>query len=65
MGDSEISVGIDVCFDTVKYYNLGTFTSEGDTSQSHISSRFAPIDCSLKVVLLLYVFGTVVLWYMY
>ena len=33
MGRSEISVGIDVCYDTVKYYNLDT--------KSHISSHFA------------------------
>ena len=33
-----------ICVHTVKYYNLGTCTSEGDTSHSHTSSRFAPIE---------------------
>ena len=41
---SEISVTVDVCSATVKYYILVRGTSEGDKSQSHISSHFAPIE---------------------
>ena len=45
---TEISVTVDVCCDTVKYYILVRGTSEGDKSQntvhSHISSHFAPIE---------------------
>ena len=39
------------CFfsDTVKYYILVRGTSEGDKSQSHISSQFAPIEIKLLV----------------
>ena len=38
---TEISVTVDVCSGTVKYYILVRGTSEGDKSQSHIS-HFAP-----------------------
>ena len=41
---SEISDGIDVFPANVKYYILVRGTSEGDKSQSHISSHFAPIE---------------------
>ena len=41
---SEISVTVDVCSGNVKYYILVRGTSEGDKSQSHISSHFAPIE---------------------
>ena len=41
---TEISVTVDVCYCTVKYYILVRGTSEGDKSQSHISSHFAPIE---------------------
>ena len=41
---AEISVTVDVCSGTVKYYILVRGTSEGDKSQSHISSHFAPIE---------------------
>ena len=45
---TEISVTVDVCSGTVKYYILVRGTSEGDTSQSHISSHFAPIEHIFK-----------------
>ena len=48
---TEISVTVDVCSGTVKYYILVRGTSEGDTSQSHISSHFAPIVVYLVVLL--------------
>ena len=41
---TEISVTVDVCSGNVKYYILVRGTSEGDKSQSHISSHFAPIE---------------------
>ena len=47
---TEISVTVDVCSGTVKYYILVRGTSEGDKSRSHIrrltyiSSHFAPIE---------------------
>ena len=57
---SEISVTVDVCSATVKYYILVRGTSEGDKSQSHISSHFAPIEgllrynaCAPKIYLVL------------
>ena len=43
---TEISVTVDVCSGNVKYYILVRGTSEGDKSQSHISSHFAPIEYS-------------------
>ncbi len=46
---TEISVTVDVCSATVKYYILVRGTSEGDKSQSHISSHFAPIELILPV----------------
>ena len=45
---TEISVTVDVCSGTVKYYILVRGTSEGDKSQSHISSHFAPIEVHKK-----------------
>ena len=50
---SEISVTVDVCSATVKYYLLVRGTSEGDKSQSHISSHFAPIEERYTKVLVL------------
>ena len=47
---TEISVTVDVCSGNVKYYILVRGTSEGDKSQSHISSHFAPIEDSQKVM---------------
>ena len=47
---TEISVTVDVCSGTVKYYILVRGTSEGDTSQSHISSHFAPIELVYIIV---------------
>ena len=45
---TEISVTVDVCSGNVKYYILVRGTSEGDKSQSHISSHFAPIEFILQ-----------------
>ena len=45
---TEISVTVDVCSGNVKYYILVRGTSEGDKSQSHISSHFAPIEYTLR-----------------
>ena len=47
---TEISVTVDVCSGTVKYYILVRGTSEGDKSQSHISSHFAPIEITKKKI---------------
>ena len=31
VGGNVTEISESMCFDTVKYYNLGTFTSDGDT----------------------------------
>ena len=49
---TEISVTVDVCSGNVKYYILVRGTSEGDKSQSHISSHFAPIETSIIILFL-------------